>query len=1042
MRRRYHLPALIDCRAEIGADEKARLQRAVSDAIRRAVESSSSGEQEIVAANSELQEKASELFSFADYSADRETYAVPSYDDGGRPHEVPVKSSPANNKAGQSMPAASKTSWSADDITAHIMRTFGTTGPHGQTFYGVQTPQGVVYADTKNGQTTLTTISFHNVKKDVEGHWQATNTVAYPKGRFTFTVTGKAEGDDPPHPNVGFITDFQGNQYGGRIYSSREIGYQLVFDVPETIQPGKTGQQGSPHGTGILPGGSGLPLILFRCDGYWDTSPLTDPAFAGASDDDYWRLFLNLCNSRALDNLQVSETYVRKELVPRYLGANGSTSALSDYSRHNVQHFQEDLQLLRGLLLASNQLWTEIHSLEKDLDPLIMTHHRSSRQYRAPLSFGAGMTAEVFWPIYHEPREEDRPKVEWLREQLREKGQSARIVMAAILKLVQKDPFLTQFISGLELSGNVASAPNRGAIASELADVPTAEMAQQQILKKLDGILLSIAKARHKLCRDPERILDVPLVYEAVQKMVHGVNPRFDEVVRSRIAKHQRQQAWIDIGLSAIGIVLFVGGLIISLAGGPAGLVLFLEVSGTVLGAVAASRSIDKAEFFTSVANASVVRGGGMVTLEAAADARFWAKVDAVLLAVDAGLQSLRLARAASSGRKAEALAKLAKGADKFNESAEAARYVPFEELLKRATPHGKLPINQEELSQLQEIGSGFRYNQTVGRIAEEAAERAISSSGEYVQLATLFKQGNLQGVGIDLLYVRRRVFEDAFGRLANPRDASKVLVQATEQQRQQFFQALRKSANPEDLISFEVKFSRAGKPVEELLGEARGGIQQNSAWYRGLMTEMMKAADPNVQATGRLLSDIIGSNAQDLGRLSRIGIVMDASGAFSLTRLNDEIINLAQQSKTLWNSANYQHRWKDLLKAENAGQQAKAQRFRALLTTLNTQIDALDAAVRQSKQAEIARQRAFESMRRVHQALDEVSKLSVKPQTPAIISSLHLATSVARLHMQVVRQSAIDADADFQRATATINEANSKYAEFEKAINAALEEL
>lgn len=1041
MRRRYHLPASIHCRADIGADERARLQRALSDAVRRAVESSSSGAPEIVAAGFEVQGEAREPFSFGRYHSDRETYAVPSYDDGGRPHEVPVKSAPASDKAGDAPSAASRTAWSVDEIGAHILSTFGSYGPQGQTHYGVQTPGGLIFADTRNGQTVLRVFNFYNYKKDVKGHWETTNTFAYPRGRFTFSVTGKAEGDDHPYPNVAVVTDFQGKQYGDPVYTSQEAGFRIVFDVPETIQSGGTGQGSSPSGTGILRGGSGGALILLRCYGYWDTSPLTDPAYAGASDDDYWHLFLNLCNARAIDNLQVSETYVRDELLPRYTGSSGSTNILSDYSRHNVRHFQEDLQLMRGLLLASNRLWADIRALEQELDPLVMTHHRTGQQYRAPFGFGAGLTAEIFWPTYHEPAEADRPKVEWLTQQLREKGQSARIVMAAILKLVQQDPFLTQFIGGLKLSGDVASAPEREAIESKLADIPKAEDAQQQILDKLNAILHSIARARHKLCHEPERILDVPLVYEAVQKMVEGVNPRFDQVVRERLARHQRQQAWVDIGLSAVGLVLFVGGLIISLGGGPAGLVLFLEVSGTAVGAVTAVRSFNKAEFFTSAANASVVRGGGLVSLEAASEARFWASVDAVLLGVDAGLQAVRLARAASSGRKAAALARLSKGAEKFGESTEAARFMPFDELLKRAAPHGKLPISQAELAQLQAVGPQIQDLRVAGRIAEEAAERTISSSGDYVQLATKFQQGNLQDVGIDLLYARRKIFEEAFGKLANPRDAGKVLAQATEQQRQQFFQALRKSGNAEDLISLEVKFSKAGAPVEELLNAARGGIQQNSAWYRGLMTEMMKAADPDVQATGRLLSDIIGANAQDLGRLSRIGITMDASGVFSMTRLNDQIINLAQQSKTLYTNKSYWGMAAGLREAERAGNQARAQRLRTLLTLMNNQINALDAAVKQAKQAEIARQRAFESMQRVHQALDEISRLRVKPQTPLVLTSLHIATSTARLHMQVVRQSTIDAGADFQRATATIHEAHGKQAEHDRAINAALDE-
>jgi hypothetical protein len=1040
MRRRYHLASNIYFGSEVSSDDRTGLEPAIIAAIRRAVESAASASRGTVFDDLESSEASLEVFSAERYQSSRDTYAIPSYDEGGRLHELPVEES--HEKGGDVGSVASVTTWTPNDIAAHLIKTFGTYAPRGQTYYGVQTPDGLLFGDTENGKPVFRIFNFQNYKKDVKDHWEITEALSYPKGRFTFTVTGRGDGNGP-FPNIASVTDFQGKQYGSPVYTPLDPGLRIVFDVPETIQPGEeAGGGGSRFGTGIMNRGSGGALILLKCHGSWDTNPLTDPAYAGSSDDDYWRLFLNLCNARAIDNLEISEKYIREELVPRYVGPLGSTKSLSNYSRHNVQHFQEDLQLLRGLMLASNRLWADIHALQAELDPLVMTHHRTSRQFRAPFGFGAGLTADIAWPTYHEPAEADRPRVEFLTGQLKGKGQSARIVMAGILKLVQQDPLLTQFVTGLDLRSNVASAPDREAIGSELADISSAEAAQQKILTKLNELLHSIARAKHKLCLDPERILDVPLVYEAVQTMVQGINLRFDQVAQERIAAHHRQEAWIDIGLSAAGLVLFVGGLIISLFGGPAGVVLFLEITGTVLGAITAARSIDKAEFLTSASEASVTRGGGLVTLEAASDARFWATVDAVLLAVDAGAQALKLARAAASSRKATALAKLSKGAEQFGESAEAARSLPFDDLLRQAAPHGKLPVSEAELSALQSLGTQIQDMKVAGRIAEEAAERAISSSGEYVQLATKFQQGGLMDVGIDLLYARRKIFEEAFGKLANPRDASKVLAQATEQQRQRFFQALRKSANSEDLISFEVKFSKSGAPIEELLKTARGGIQQNTAWYGELMTHMIKSADPDVQATGRLLQEIIGTTAQDLGRLSRIGIVVDSQGAFKLQKLSDQVIELAQRSKAIYQQKSYWGMAAGLLEAERKGNQVRAQKLRALLTTMNNQINTLDAAVKQAKQAEAASERALASMRRASETLGELSALSAKPQTPAIVSSLHLATATARLHLQVVKHSAEEADADFQRANKIIAEANNKYQEIERATNAAFDEL
>jgi hypothetical protein len=94
MRMRYHVPTHVQFQSEASEEEKVRLERALIDAIRRAVESASTASAEIVTGNGAgAQEDAREQFSSARYRSDRGTYAVPSYDDGGSSAEVSVEES-------------------------------------------------------------------------------------------------------------------------------------------------------------------------------------------------------------------------------------------------------------------------------------------------------------------------------------------------------------------------------------------------------------------------------------------------------------------------------------------------------------------------------------------------------------------------------------------------------------------------------------------------------------------------------------------------------------------------------------------------------------------------------------------------------------------------------------------------------------------------------------------------------------------------------------------------------------------------------------
>jgi len=90
MKKRYHLPAQIHWNTEPTADESARLQRVILSAIGRAVESAAGETPEIVVSDFEVPESASERFSPSRYSAERSTYAIPSYKKGGGIAEVPV----------------------------------------------------------------------------------------------------------------------------------------------------------------------------------------------------------------------------------------------------------------------------------------------------------------------------------------------------------------------------------------------------------------------------------------------------------------------------------------------------------------------------------------------------------------------------------------------------------------------------------------------------------------------------------------------------------------------------------------------------------------------------------------------------------------------------------------------------------------------------------------------------------------------------------------------------------------------------------------
>jgi hypothetical protein len=91
MKARYFLPSRVQCPEELGANEKARLERTILEALRRGIAAAAGEMPEIVVADFELPKDARETFSSGRYHPDRDTYAVPSYQEGGAPKEIPVE---------------------------------------------------------------------------------------------------------------------------------------------------------------------------------------------------------------------------------------------------------------------------------------------------------------------------------------------------------------------------------------------------------------------------------------------------------------------------------------------------------------------------------------------------------------------------------------------------------------------------------------------------------------------------------------------------------------------------------------------------------------------------------------------------------------------------------------------------------------------------------------------------------------------------------------------------------------------------------------
>jgi hypothetical protein len=961
-------------------------------------------------------------FDPATYDPARGTYRIPSYDDGASidvPLEGPAEIIPPSLD-------------SYERCVAHIRSAFGQLGPRGSTYYAAQMADGNIFVvtGTRGDLTDFRLMWIHGVRQDVRGHWQSTGEQrVLPAGRFEYRVVGAAEEEDPPSPNVATVTGLGGREVMRRVFTPQAIGTRVIIDVPAAPATGGAGQGGAGGGrggAGVVPR-NGPHVIRLRCNPPWDTGPLIDPAYAGIEDDDLWRLFLNLCNGWAVDNLNRSERYIQDELVPRYTGPGGATNALSDFSTHNLEHFQEDLRLLRGLMIALSHATEEAEERQRELDSLILRRHRTSRQFISPFGFGAPRTADVFWPTYQEPAPQHAARAAELFDALELLGARIRVLRQAILQLVEEEPLLTRFMEGLTVEDGRIAISARSRISSSLAELEDVAEVQRRILDELDGIVRSISRARDKLCRNPERVLDVPLVYEAVFAAVRGHNDRFDQLVVERIAAHQRQEAWIDIGLSAVGIALFVGGLIVSLAGGPAGVVIFLGAAGTATSAGLTARSVSRAGFASELANVSVRRGAGLVTLEAAEKAEFWARVDVALLGVEALLaapRAVRIARQLARGRGVEATARLAGAAEEYGQRARAAQRLDFDELFERATPRGQLPMSQDEVRRLGTLAqsSNISDRNLVGALAEEVVERTARQSGDYLPLATKFR-GNQ---GIDSLLIRRNVLEDVFGSIATPADARRILREATDEQMARLGQALRRG-RPDDLVSVEVKFSRSAQPVHELLAPSRGGVQQNQAWFEGLMAQMRRSSNDDIRATARLLEEVIGTDASGVSRLARVGIRVERSGTIQLSRLTDDIIDFAHESKRLYQSRRYHGFGAALLRAHRAGDAQAIEKYYGLLHEMNRRIDDLDRAVAAAQRAQTTQREAARRLRELWRELPEVEAGIARAEGAAGEMALRGLAASTRLRAEEVREQLDQAEADIERAWAALDEADSE---------------
>jgi len=385
-------------------------------------------------------------------------------------------------------------------------------------------------------------------------------------------------------------------------------------------------------------------------------------------------------------------------------------------------------------------------------------------------------------------------------------------------------------------------------------------------------------------------------------------------------------------------------------------------------------------------------------------------------------------ARAIAAARKVERAAEAVRALEQGGK-------VPFEELFKLAGKRGP----QFSPAELEALASG--NTKRIGDAGEAIARRLASGSGEFVFLGTKVR-GNQ---GIDLLIVRKSSFERVFGTLAADARPAEMLAQATEEQQKALARLLTAANAAEDLVSVEVKVSRAGVPVEELLKAARGGVPYNETWFANLLSVMKQSKEPSVVASARLLERVIGPAAENIGRMTRVGVTIMADGTFKLVRLNDQLIALAQKSMKLYRGRTYARLIATMREAHRLNDMARLGEAERLLKAMQVQIDTLDAMVRMMKQADAAAAagRAQEALARTATAVHEVEQLQALGRAPATLDALFVANATLSLNLEIARQSMSDLDGEDKRMEEAIkSDAATRQAEFFKAIDDAIDAM
>lgn len=122
--KKFYLPSQINWNVEPNAAESAQLQRVVTAAIRRAVANTAGETAEIVVADFTAPEPRSERFAASRYQRDRNTYTLPSYDNGGTPTEVTVEEdAPTESEGVAGSPASAETIDFTDEEAEPVIST-------------------------------------------------------------------------------------------------------------------------------------------------------------------------------------------------------------------------------------------------------------------------------------------------------------------------------------------------------------------------------------------------------------------------------------------------------------------------------------------------------------------------------------------------------------------------------------------------------------------------------------------------------------------------------------------------------------------------------------------------------------------------------------------------------------------------------------------------------------------------------------------------------------------------------------------------------